>query len=195
MCTVCRPCRPLAPRSDSRLRRRSASRRCSCSSSARRRPLAHSSSTMRCSDRRRHMPQAGWHSARNRARGWPRRGIRGARARCASSMTLSSCSPAGAAWPCRGTARCGRARLGPRSARRARARVLRRLAIFAGSFTLEAASAVAASAEIADAEVVVCAANLVTKSLDRGGGRGQGALLPAAGDHAGLRAREARRQW
>ncbi len=43
--------------------------------------------------------------------------------------------------------------------------VLRRLAIFAGSFTLEAASAVAASPEIADAEVVVCAANLVAKSL------------------------------
>ena len=43
--------------------------------------------------------------------------------------------------------------------------VLRRLAIFAGSFTLEAASAVAASTEIADAEVVGCVANLVAKSL------------------------------
>jgi predicted ATPase len=42
--------------------------------------------------------------------------------------------------------------------------VLRRLAIFAGSFTLEAASAVAASTEIA-AEVVECVANLVAKSL------------------------------
>jgi predicted ATPase len=43
--------------------------------------------------------------------------------------------------------------------------VLRRLAIFAGSFTLAAASALAASAEIAAPEVVACVANLVTKSL------------------------------
>jgi predicted ATPase/DNA-binding winged helix-turn-helix (wHTH) protein len=43
--------------------------------------------------------------------------------------------------------------------------VLRRLAIFAGGFTLEAASAVAASAEISAAEVVECIANLVAKSL------------------------------
>ena len=43
--------------------------------------------------------------------------------------------------------------------------VLRRLAMFAGGFTLEAASAVAASTEIAAAEVVECVANLVAKSL------------------------------
>jgi predicted ATPase len=43
--------------------------------------------------------------------------------------------------------------------------VLRRLAIFAGGFTLEAASAVAADAGIAAAEVVACIANLVAKSL------------------------------
>jgi hypothetical protein len=43
--------------------------------------------------------------------------------------------------------------------------VLRRLAIFAGGFRLEAASAVAASAEIAADEVVLHLANLVTKSL------------------------------
>jgi predicted ATPase len=43
--------------------------------------------------------------------------------------------------------------------------VLRRLAIFAGGFTLEAASTVAASAEINAAEVVECIANLVAKSL------------------------------
>ena len=43
--------------------------------------------------------------------------------------------------------------------------VLRRLAIFAGSFTLEAAGAVAAGAGIAAAEVVACVANLVAKSL------------------------------
>src|SRR6202030_3599733 len=50
--------------------------------------------------------------------------------------------------------------------------VLRRLAIFAGSFTLQAASAVAADGEIAAAEVVDCVANLVAKSLmtaDAGG--------------------------
>jgi predicted ATPase/DNA-binding winged helix-turn-helix (wHTH) protein len=43
--------------------------------------------------------------------------------------------------------------------------VLRRLAIFAGSFTLEAASAVAASTKLAASEVVEHVANLVTKSL------------------------------
>jgi predicted ATPase len=43
--------------------------------------------------------------------------------------------------------------------------VLRRLAIFAGGFTLEAASAVAAGAGLAAPEVVTCVANLVTKSL------------------------------
>jgi predicted ATPase len=43
--------------------------------------------------------------------------------------------------------------------------VLRRLAVFAGGFTLEAASAVAACSEIAPADVVEHVANLVTKSL------------------------------
>jgi predicted ATPase len=43
--------------------------------------------------------------------------------------------------------------------------VLRRLAIFAGGFTLEAASAVAAGAKIAQADVVEHVANLVAKSL------------------------------
>src|SRR4029077_19848274 len=43
--------------------------------------------------------------------------------------------------------------------------VLRRLAIFAGGFTLQAASAVAADDEIAAPEVVDCVANLVAKSL------------------------------
>jgi predicted ATPase/DNA-binding winged helix-turn-helix (wHTH) protein len=43
--------------------------------------------------------------------------------------------------------------------------ILRRLAIFAGSFTLQAASTVAATAEIACSDIVDCAANLVAKSL------------------------------
>jgi predicted ATPase len=43
--------------------------------------------------------------------------------------------------------------------------VLRRLAVFPGGFTLEAASAVAAGGEISGPEVVECVANLVTKSL------------------------------
>jgi predicted ATPase len=43
--------------------------------------------------------------------------------------------------------------------------VLRRLAIFAGSLTLAAASAVAASDEITPAAVVDSVANLITKSL------------------------------
>jgi predicted ATPase/DNA-binding winged helix-turn-helix (wHTH) protein len=52
--------------------------------------------------------------------------------------------------------------------------VLRRLAIFAGGFTLQAVSAVAAGDEIAAAEVVDCVDNLVTKSLvsaDAGGAK------------------------
>src|SRR5262245_20253718 len=43
--------------------------------------------------------------------------------------------------------------------------VLRRLAVFAGSFTLDATAAIAASPEIARADVVECVANLVAKSL------------------------------
>jgi predicted ATPase/DNA-binding winged helix-turn-helix (wHTH) protein len=43
--------------------------------------------------------------------------------------------------------------------------VLRRLAVFVGRFTLEAANAVAASADIAMADVADCVANLVAKSL------------------------------
>jgi predicted ATPase/DNA-binding winged helix-turn-helix (wHTH) protein len=43
--------------------------------------------------------------------------------------------------------------------------VLRRLAIFAGGFTLQAASTVTAIGEIAGSDIVDCAANLVAKSL------------------------------
>jgi predicted ATPase/DNA-binding winged helix-turn-helix (wHTH) protein len=43
--------------------------------------------------------------------------------------------------------------------------VMRRLAVFADDFTMEAASAVAASGEVAAADVVRCLADLVTKSL------------------------------
>jgi predicted ATPase len=43
--------------------------------------------------------------------------------------------------------------------------VLRRLAIFAGGFTLHGAGAVVADDEIAASEVVDCVANLVAKSL------------------------------
>jgi predicted ATPase/DNA-binding winged helix-turn-helix (wHTH) protein len=58
--------------------------------------------------------------------------------------------------------------------------VLRRLAVFAGGFTLQAASTVVADDEIAAAEVVDCVANLVTKSLviaDSGGERVRFRLL------------------
>src|SRR2546425_1347957 len=51
--------------------------------------------------------------------------------------------------------------------------VLRRLTVFAGSFTLDAAAAIAASREIAGADIDECVANLVAKSLvsaDVGGG-------------------------
>ncbi len=43
--------------------------------------------------------------------------------------------------------------------------ILRRLSVFAGSFTLEAASTVAAGADITGSGVVDCVVNLVTKSL------------------------------
>ena len=43
--------------------------------------------------------------------------------------------------------------------------VLRRLAIFAGGFTLQAASAIAATGEIAGSDIFDCIANLVAKSL------------------------------
>jgi predicted ATPase/DNA-binding winged helix-turn-helix (wHTH) protein len=58
--------------------------------------------------------------------------------------------------------------------------VLRRLAIFAGGFTLQAASTVAATDEIAGFDIVDCAANLVAKSLvaaDLGGATGWYRLL------------------
>jgi predicted ATPase/DNA-binding winged helix-turn-helix (wHTH) protein len=58
--------------------------------------------------------------------------------------------------------------------------VLRRLAVFAGGFTLQAATAVAADDKIAAAEVVDCIANLVPKSLvtaDSGGERVRFRLL------------------
>src|SRR5208282_5253258 len=43
--------------------------------------------------------------------------------------------------------------------------VMRRLAIFADDFTVEAASSVVAGGETAASEVIRCLANLVTKSL------------------------------
>jgi predicted ATPase/DNA-binding winged helix-turn-helix (wHTH) protein len=58
--------------------------------------------------------------------------------------------------------------------------VLRRLAIFAGGFTLQAASTIAAIGEIAGSDIVDCAANLVAKSLvtaDLGGATGWYRLL------------------
>ena len=58
--------------------------------------------------------------------------------------------------------------------------VLRRLAIFAGGFTLQAASAIAATDEFAGADIVDCAVNLVAKSLvaaDLGGATGWYRLL------------------
>src|SRR5438270_1216832 len=58
--------------------------------------------------------------------------------------------------------------------------VLRRLAIFAGGFTLQSASTIAATDEIAGSDIVGCAANLVGKSLltaDLGGATGWYRLL------------------
>jgi predicted ATPase/DNA-binding winged helix-turn-helix (wHTH) protein len=58
--------------------------------------------------------------------------------------------------------------------------VLRRLAIFAGGFTLQAASTIAATDELAGADIVDCVVNLVAKSLvaaDLGGATGWYRLL------------------
>src|SRR6267378_2480861 len=58
--------------------------------------------------------------------------------------------------------------------------VLRRLAIFAGGFTLQAASTIVAIDEIAGSDIIDCAANLVAKSLvaaDLGGATGWYQLL------------------
>jgi predicted ATPase len=58
--------------------------------------------------------------------------------------------------------------------------VLRRLAIFAGGFTLQAASTIAAIGEIASTDIIDGAANLVAKSLvaaDLGGATGWYRLL------------------
>src|SRR5205807_6807778 len=58
--------------------------------------------------------------------------------------------------------------------------VLRRLAIFAGGFTLQAANTIAATDEIPGSDIVDCVANLVAKSLaaaDLGGAKGWYRLL------------------
>jgi len=79
--------------------------------------------------------------------------------------------------------------------------VLRRLAVFAGGFSLGAASSVAASAEMTAPNVVGCVAKLVTKSLivaDVGDVspyyRRRVPVLPDARDDPRLRARESDRK-
>jgi predicted ATPase len=72
--------------------------------------------------------------------------------------------------------------------------ILRRLAVFAGVFSLQAAGAVVASPEVAPPEVVEGLSNLVAKSLVAAGGRRPDHALSAARHDAGLRAREARRE-
>ena len=70
--------------------------------------------------------------------------------------------------------------------------VLRRLAIFVGSFTMEAASAVLAQADMPPATIVDAIANLVAKSLVSADVERRDRLLPAVRGHAGLCADEAR---
>ena len=72
--------------------------------------------------------------------------------------------------------------------------VLHRLAVFAGGFTLEAASAVATAADLGAPEVVDSITNLAAKSLVVVEAARRGHALPAARDDAGLRAREAHRE-
>ena len=71
--------------------------------------------------------------------------------------------------------------------------ILRRLAVFAGGFTLKAANTMAASGEITPSSVVDCLGTLVAKSLvaaDVGGTEARCRLL----DDTGLRVREAHRK-
>ena len=72
--------------------------------------------------------------------------------------------------------------------------ILRRLAVFAGAFSLAAAAAVVASAELTPSDVVEGVANLVAKSLVVGEHGDTGVRYRPARHHAGLRAREARRE-
>jgi predicted ATPase len=73
--------------------------------------------------------------------------------------------------------------------------LLRRLGVFAGAFSLEAASAVAASAEFAPAEVVYGLFDLVAKSLVVAEVEGRRIARYRLLDTTRLRARKARRKW
>ena len=145
---------------------------------------------------RRHLPQAGRRAARHRAGCGAHRRLRRARPRGAPATIVSSCSPADADRRCRGTRRCARRSTGATSCCREPERaVLRRLAIFAGGFTLEAASVIAASVRDPRGRGRPAPRQPGHEVADRGRRRRRRAVLPAARHHAGLRAREALRQW
>ena len=165
-CTACRRWRARPRRRGSPPRRRLASPPCSCSSSARRRPWASSSSHDEdapiVADICRKLdgvPLAiEFAAARIDAFG-----VRGLAAHLDDRLQLLT----GGRRPALPRHHSLRANLdwGHDLLREPERVVLRRVAIFAGGFTLGAAKAVAASAEIAAPEVVECVANLVTKSL------------------------------
>ena len=145
-------------------------------------------------DHRRGLPAPRRHPARDRAGGGPHRHARARRARRAIWTIASGCSPAATAPRCRGTRRCARRSTGATSCCSAIERtVLRRLAIFAGGFTLEAASAVATAPT--SARRGRGQRHESGREVTRGrGGRRRGHAIPAARDDARLRAREAHRE-
>ena len=144
------------------------------------------------------LPPAGRHPAGDRAGGRARARAAGRADRRAAGRPLPAADrrqPDGAAAPADAA---GGARLEPRPARRGRSgRCFRRLAVFAGGWTLEAAEAVCAGGDGVDArrEVLDLLARLVDKSLvlvdETGGGEARYRLLETVRQYAARELAEA----
>ena len=154
-------------------------RRCACSSSGRGRRSPRSRLTD--AERARRSPRSapGWTASR-----WPSSWRRRASGRCRRRRsprgwtTASACSPAAAARRRPASRRCGRRSTGATTcSARPSGRCSRRLAVFAGGWTLEAAEAVCAGeGDRGAARCSTLLGRLVDKSLVRGGAGPGGAL-------------------
>ena len=135
----------------------------------------------RCRGDRGDLPASRRHPAGDRAGGSADECARGRRARVPPRRSLPAADRRIAARRCRGTRRCGRRLTGAMScSRSASVSSCGGSRSLPASFTLEAASTIAAIDELADSDVVDCAANLVAKSLvaaDLGGATGWYRLL------------------